>query len=603
MGFVLRTAEANGYPSINPILRHAGMTENEMRSARPPLEKLAPLYGRSVEDFAVLGETRTANGRFLPVMNQSLPAIYLRSKHARVCPECVRDHGHILAFWEMRHAVVCPSHGRLALSQCPQCHRQIDWWRRGLTTCSCGYEFAHHRGEKITHAAALVLLEVMQDKLMGNALNEGALRYAGFPVEAMKGMSLATLLGLLHRLENFRPPAENEHSSSTELLALVTAADIFSAWPNGFHRYLAQVYSPQANMEAKGLRGQFGSFYEAFFKQVLPQEEITFLHQAFVEFGEQHWKQAAIHPRLTSGKASNIVGIEGLAKALRVQPSTARKLVAKGVIPVHAHHQKNDRKLFDLSQQMPFEFAEGKSLSLEVAAELLDIPAAILRAYRSRGYYSQRHLASPAALYHERDVEALRAELIEGCPQIAVREELRYTTLRKVMLKKLGPSEVKAEFIHAVRKREICPLGIAGENPGGLVFDAREVKNFLDKLDRKIAGSVSIEHGQKSLGIKQGAIVALGKAGLLELVCSDFGTRITGVSLQNFSARYASCQKVAKLKGITQKEVMALCKELQLEVLHLESGGQTAESIFIDRRHAMLLGIHSGPSSDLLEAA
>lgn len=603
MGFVLRTSEANGYPSINTILRHAGMTENEMRSVRPPLEKLAPLYGRAVEDFALLGETRTTNGRFLPLMSQSLPAIYLRSKRARVCPECVLDRGHIQAFWEMRHMIACPAHGRMALSQCPQCHRQVDWWRRGLTTCSCGYDFAHHRGEKVSNAAALVLLEIMQDKLMGNALNEEALRYTCFPVEAIKSMSLATLLGILHRLENFLLPEENDHSPSTEWQALETAADLFATWPTGFHRYLEQVHAPHANMQAKGLRGQFESFYEAFFKQGLPRDEIAFLHQAFVEFGEQHWKQAAIHPRLTSGNTSNIVGIEGLAKAIGVRPITARKLVEKGMIPVHAQHRKNGRKLFDLSQQLPFEFAEGKSLGLEAAAELLDIPAAILRAYRSRGYYSQRHLASPAALYHERDVEALRAELIQDCSRIDARDELRYTTLRKVMLKKLGPSEVKAAFIDAVRKREIRPLGILDERPGGLVFDAREVKDFLGSVSQKIAGLVSIEHGQKELGINQSAIAALGKAGLLEFVCSDFGARITEASLQSFSTKYVSCRQVAKLKGMTKKALIALCKELQLELLNWHVDRQLAEECFINRRHAMLLGIYSDPSLGLLEAA
>lgn len=602
MGFVLRTSEANGYPSINTILRHAGMTENEMRSVRPPLEKLAPLYGRAVEDFAVLGKTRTTNGRFLPLMNQSFPAIYLRSKHARVCPECVRDRGHIQAFWEIRHAVACPAHGHMVLSQCPQCHRQIDWWRRGLTTCNCGYDFAHHQAEKVSSAAVLILLEVIQDKLMENALNEDALRYAGFPVEAIKGMSLATLLGILHRLENFLLSPENEHIPSTEWRALETATDLFAAWPTGFHRYLEQVHAPQANMLAQGLRGQFESFYEAFFKQGLPRNEIAFMHQAFVEFGE-HWKQAAIHPRLTAGKATNIVGIEGLAKAIGVRPSTARKLVNKGVISVHANHQKNGRKLFDLSQQLPFEFAEGKSLCLESAAELLDIPAAILRAFRSRGYYSQRHLASPAALYHERDVEALRAELIQDCRRIDVQEELRYTTLRKVMLKKLGPSEVKAAFIDAVRKREICPLGIVSKRPGDLVFDAREVKDFLGGVSQKVAGLVSIEHGRRELVVNQSAIVALGKAGLLKLVCSDFGTRITEASLQSFSTRYVSCRQIAKLKGMTKKELVALCKELQIEVLSCHGDAQSAEGSFIDRRNAMMLGIHNGSSFGLLEAA
>jgi hypothetical protein len=237
-----------------------------------------------------------------------------------------------------------------------------------------------------------------------------------------------------------------------------------------------------------------------------------------------------------------------------------------------------------------------------VAAELLDIPAAILRAYRSRGYYSQRHLASPAALYHERDVEALKDELIGDCPRIDVREELRYTTLRKVMLKKLGPSEVKAAFIDAVRKREIRPLGILDEHPGGLIFDAREVKDFLDSVSQEIAGSVSIEHGQKLLGVNQGAIVALGKAGLLEFVCSDFGTRITEASLQSLSAKYVACRQIAKLKALTQKELIALCKELQLEVLNWHGDGQSVEVCFIERRQAMLLGIHCDPSSRLLAA-
>lgn len=120
---------------------------------------------------------------------------------------------------------------------------------------------------------------------------------------------------------------------------------------------------------------------------------------------------------------------------------------------------------------------------------------------------------------------------------------------------------------------------------------------------QKVANSVSIEHIQQELGINQGAIVALDKAGLLELVCSDFGTRITDASLQRFPARYASCRQVSKLKGMTQKELVALCKELQIEVLSCHGDAQSAEGSFIERHHAMLLGVHSGTSFDLLEAA
>lgn len=45
-----------------------------------------------------------------------------------------------------------------------------------------------------------------------------------------------------------------------------------------------------------------------------------------------------------------------------------------------------------------------------------------------------------------------------------ITDELHFITLRKIMLKKLGPSELKAAFVDAVRKREIKPLGISGRS-------------------------------------------------------------------------------------------------------------------------------------------
>lgn len=63
MGFILRTSEVNGYDSPNFILRHAGMTENEIRSARPPIYKLAQLYARHPNDSCYMGTQFTDTGR------------------------------------------------------------------------------------------------------------------------------------------------------------------------------------------------------------------------------------------------------------------------------------------------------------------------------------------------------------------------------------------------------------------------------------------------------------------------------------------------------------------------------------------------------------
>ena len=52
-GFILRTAERNGYESPMKLLHYAGMDDNEARSARPSLEKLAPLYISPLPDTRI----------------------------------------------------------------------------------------------------------------------------------------------------------------------------------------------------------------------------------------------------------------------------------------------------------------------------------------------------------------------------------------------------------------------------------------------------------------------------------------------------------------------------------------------------------------------
>jgi hypothetical protein len=588
MGFLLRTSEANGYSSVNTILRHAGLSENEMRSARPPLAKLAPLYGRKVEDFAALGDTVTTNGRYLPVMGHLLPAIYLRSKHARLCPDCVEEDGHISAFWELRHATACHRHRKKALETCPVCERKLDWWRTGLATCACGHDLREEAGDEVASVAVVTVLGVIEAKLRGEELKEESLSYAGFPITGLKTMSLSTLLGILYRLENF---LETQDGVSPEHAALETAADIFNAWPTGFHRYLERVHAPKADMQANGLRGQFESFYEAFFKQGLPKEEMRFMHEAFVQFGQHHWKQASIHPQLLGKGSSNIVGIEGLAKAIGVMPATARMLVATGTIPVHAHHPKNGRMLFDLSQQMPFAFAEGKSLSLDSAAQILDLPVTVLRAYRARGYYQARHLASPMKLFHERDVAELKAELIKDCNRIKIRDEVRYKTLRKIMLLKLGPSEVKAALIDAIRKRKIIPIGIAGELPGDLVLEARAVKEFLLSMTDGCADSISVDTCIELLDCDAIAIRLLIKQGYLEFTNSEFGVRITRESFDRFNSKFISLRAVSILKKLTRHQLKNLCDEMAIDRLTLDQNHISQRNIFIHRQYLPLLGI------------
>lgn len=530
-GYILRVAEANGYRSIHGMLRHAGMTENEIRSAAPPPDKLKLLMGSDLREFDFLSE-KTKHGRYQVLSGRRIPSLYLRSKHTRVCPCCIAEKGYISSFTELKYAVVCPEHKIETIEQCPSCHKGLDVFRPGLAKCQCGYDFKHPKAREVTNQAVIGLMHILKAKLENQDLDNSLLEPLGFPVEAIAKLSLNTVLSLLYRLEGRSADAQ----SNGGLMATVTlAASIFTDWPRGFHQYLEETQGPQANMTSAGLRKQFLPIYETLFKNGLPKDEVAFMHQAFVEFGQSQWRKALIHPKFQQSGSSNIVGIYGLAQALSKQPATLRKMVAAGLIPVHAVNAKG-QALFEVTEQLVFEFASGQSLTIKEAAERLDLPVAILNVYRQKGYYQAQFMTNPMKLFHEQDVERLRLELIAGVEFLSNSpQDIRYISLKQIMLKKLGPSVIKAALIEAIRVREIMPVGIAGDKPGDLLFKRSQIDEIIYKLTQKFSGMISSEDAGDILVVEPKVVKSLIKASALDACTTEYGIYVIEDSVVEFN--------------------------------------------------------------------
>jgi len=530
-GYILRVAEANGYRSIHGMLRHAGMTENEIRSAAPPPDKLKPLLGSDLPEFDFLSE-KTKHSRYQVLSGHRIPTLHLRSKHTRVCPCCIAETGYISSFTELKYAVVCPTHKVETIDQCPSCGKSLDVFRPGLTKCQCGYDFKHAKGNEVTNHAVIGLMHILKAKLEKQDLDIGLLESLGFPVEAIAQMSLKTILSLLYRLEG---RSADIHPNGDLMATVTLAASIFTDWPRGFHQYLEETQGPQANMTSAGLRKQFLPIYETLFKNGLPKDEVAFMHQAFVEFGQSQWRKALIHPKLQQGGSSNIVGIYGLAKTLSKQPATLRKMVAAGLIPVRAVNAKG-QALFEVTEQLVFEFAAGQSLSIKEAAERLDLPVAILNVYRQKGYYQAHFMTNPMKLFHERDVERLRQELMESVELISNSpQDIRYISLKQIMLKKLGPSVLKAALIEAIRVREIMPVGIAGDKPGDLLFKRSQIDETIYKLTQNFSGMISSEDAGEILGVDAKVVKNLIQANAFEACSTDYGIYVIEDSVVEFN--------------------------------------------------------------------
>lgn len=605
-GFILRTAELNGYCSPIQLLHYADMDDNEARSARPPLEKLAMLYGKSAAELSVAGlDSHEANhtGRYMQVMGNAIPSMFTRSKQAGFCLSCVQEKGYIDGFNELKYAVACPKHMQKTIQVCPVCQKKVSWQRLGLTRCSCGFDLAETTPAKVDHPAMLALLGVLYAKLMRQALDKAQIEACGFPYAAMEQLSLQTLLSIIYRFGLFNSKTKDRSADDGDWMAVQTTAEALSDWPHRFYDYIEQTHAPTANLKVSGLRGQFNSFYESFFKNIAQDQELEFMRDAFISFGQQRWKKAAMDPKRKDKAQSNVVGINGLAKVTNIHPHTLRGLVTKGLIEISGRSDTTQpRDVFDLTRQQRFEFAQGKSLSVKIAAEILDIPVDVLRAYRAQGLYQARYLAIPVVLFHEKDVEQLRQELMQDCGLSKVYVSKQHVTLAEVMRMKLS-AEIKAIFIAAVKDRSIKAVGKLSEQVSGLLFEASHTKKYLLQLKQTLQGGISFEQAKVSLKVERDVLFALVKADLLQCLYSPLGMRISEQSLIKFQDQYISCQEVAKLKCITQKYLVNICDVLGVSLFKLAGLKSSKCNIFwLEKQHLALLGIH-GLEERFAEAA
>lgn len=596
-GFILRTSALNGYDSPSVMLGAAGMLHGEMHAMIPPIEKLAPLYARTPQEFAEMGYRRPWNDRFTksaPILHHHLPTAYTETKHARVCPECVLERGFVEAFWDLRHAIACPVHGREALRACPECGKRLTWFRPGLLTCACGCDLAHHRGAEVAHLPTLGLLGLLRSKLMGLPMDHALLTgHLGFPVEPLDAMSLPTLIGIIGRFEG-RPPGYNHRIHPDRPLppperVLGRSADALAHWPQGFYDYLQNLEPEEGSKKGFGLRRQFESFFGSFFKSGLPESEVAFIREAFLRFGSEVWKQGYVSKALNrdSGLGRNVVGIYGLAKALGVMPSTARNLVAKGQIqgtPITANGRT--RLLFDLDQPLPFRTGPGVSLSLRRAAAWLGLPVSVLRLLRDQGRYTVHHLADPTAAYHMRDLQAFRERLLACAPDIRIRASTSCVTLSQAMQMKAGTPLIKAALVGAVLDGEVLPLGRDGDQAEELVFDRAEVEAFLRQRKEEHFGSMTVVATAKFLHCDPVVVKHLYRDGVLAGEKKPRGIFIRTESAKAFREDFISCAAIASMCRTQSNNIVQRCEQENIPIQWFPRGRNQSPQPFVDRATA-----------------
>lgn len=597
-GFILRSSEANGYTSPTTMLSSAGLTNGEMISIIPPLEKLAPLFNLSTAEIVKLGYRKplgSPSAKHIWLHNHQLPTYYLNIKVPKICTECIVESGFTESFWDLKHAIACPKHNRYLLKTCPDCKKQLSWFRLGLLTCKCGCDLSKHRGEVLDNQPVLGLLAFLRNQLKREPHDNNLLRERlGFPVEHLRTLTLAELLSIIVKFENkgnYSKSTLENHKCNQEGLTLAKVSQALENWPEGLYQYLDSFHDERASPQGFGLRKQFESFCGSLFKSDIPKEKIAFIKDAFIKFGTDEWKQAYVTNKLDggTGQGKQLVGICGVANALGVMNSTAKKIVKQELIPnTVVTYNGRSRMLFDLDQGMPFKASIGASYTVRKAAAWLGLPVSVLKTLRKQGDYEVRHIANPTTAYHQLDLNAFRDRLL-ACRTVSTLNLLdECLTLKQVMLMKTGADAIKASFVSAILSGKLLSIGSIDESVDGMQFTRSDVMQFMVVSKREFFGLITVVAAAKQLHCDPLVVKNLYTDGIVSGNQQSNGLFIRQDSLDAFGERYVSCAAIASKQSSNSTKIVSLCKKNMI-ALHLfpRAIGQNPQP-FVERKLAQM---------------
>lgn len=600
-GLILRTSEANGYDNPSMMLGSAGMTHHQITSVIPPLEILAPMLNRSLDKMKKIGYWRGWENRaqkHITIFGHQLPSYYLSIQHPKICTQCIAESGCIDGFWDLKHAIACPIHNTVALDTCPECNKKLSWFRPGLLKCKCGFDLSNSRGKKVENQEILGLLSILRSKFLRQPLDENLLKdRLGFPVEHLEALSMGELISIIGRLENRIPHSNRRYSSRGDIppkeTVLENAAIALSHWPHGLNQYLRSFNNERVSTKGFGLRKQFESFYGSLFKSDIPHEKIAFIKEAFIKFGAEEWKQAYVSKTLDggTGQGKQLVGIYGLASALGVMTSTARKIVMKEQIPsVTVTFNGRSRQLFDLDQALPFKASVGASFTVRKAAAWLSLPVSVLKTLRQQGDYEVQHIANPMAAYHELDLKAFQDKLLACRTVNPLNLSDEHITLKQVMLMKAGADAIKASFVYAILSGKLISIGNADEGINGMVFTRDEVEQFMVESKRQYLKLTTLVTAAKFLHSSSIVVKNLYRDGLLAGNQMPNGLFIREDSLAAFGAQYISCAAIASEHHTQSSCVIKRCQEKLINLHWFPRECNKTMQPFINRHDVAMLG-------------
>jgi len=141
LGFALRALCANGV-SFDRGMKWLGL-ERHRPIDRQTARRIAWALNVDADQWAERVAMRDPGGPgWVRLAGQRFRRqIASNRRYAKLCPQCVREHGVAHVSWLLRATVGCPWHGYSLIWSCQHCGMSIGWDRPDIDICRCGYPF------------------------------------------------------------------------------------------------------------------------------------------------------------------------------------------------------------------------------------------------------------------------------------------------------------------------------------------------------------------------------------------------------------------------------------------------------------------------------
>lgn len=583
-GYVLRLAEANGYPSPRIVLDYAEFERQGTPSSALPLTKLGSVTGLPESELETIAHTaRDGEGRArVKILGHDLGHHHsghpLNLRHPVICPACVVEQGHIDAFWDLEQAVACPIHGAKALSRCPACGEPLSWFRPGLLTCVCEADLSAAHAEAAS-PEVLALMAAVRAKLHGEPLRDLP-NDIGLPLAELDSIPLRSMLGILSTLARFSLESKGQSIEVDRYAGVREAAECLARFPTGFHQMLRRLglrYKATSS-GAVGLRKQFEPFYAAMFKQSSFCKDAAFLRNAFVVFGQAEWGQAAVNPKLLKGMRGNaqsarFLTLNQLAREKGIRPITLKRWAERGLIAIHSiksanhvRHLANEDTL-DFGKQAP-----GRTMHERKAAAFIGLPVSVLHGLRESGHYAVTHMPKHKHGYHEADLAAFREKLLERARETTSDDAVAESVSLDHVMQKMRflQRDGKASFLAAFLEGTIDAIGMKGRDIAAIQFRRADVTVFISRSRLKPSNDALTQSDAASyLSCDSAVILELIRRGFLSAMRVAGCIRVERNSLDTFAGKYLSLLAVANNEKTSVGRLTRLCTESGIAVLSI----------------------------------